>query len=333
MADDRYNWLDNDAAERLLRGEPVGTTAHGAQELARLLDDAAPAGPGTGPLPGEEAAVAAFRRARPAAPPRPAARAGLARPFRRGFAVALAACALGGVAVAAGTGVLPSPFRPGPDPASGVSTDVSPGTLESPDPGTTAPGSPGPTAGQKPTDDPTTSPTPDASHSTTAPPSAGATRGPGRGVPGVPGNGKNGSAERRAVVLALCRDYEAGRRGDMDRETLQRLERAAGGPAKVHAFCRRYLQQQGNGDGGGNGKGDGGNGGGGDGNADGGGTGAGQGGGHGGDEDGDGQPSTAPEPSTPGAPPPAPGSPEPSASDTAVPTPSTSANATAPASV
>ncbi|TSB23206.1 hypothetical protein FNJ62_15510, partial [Streptomyces benahoarensis] len=121
MADDRYNWLDNDAAERLLRGEPVGTTAHGAQELARLLDDAAPAGPGPAPLPGEEAAVAAFRRAHHAVP----ARAGLARPVRRGFVVALAACALGGVAVAAGTGVLHSPFRPGPAPPPSISTDVS----------------------------------------------------------------------------------------------------------------------------------------------------------------------------------------------------------------
>ncbi|MFF9477793.1 hypothetical protein [Streptomyces sp. NPDC014733] len=328
MADDRYNWLDNDAAERLLRGEPVGTTAHGAQELARLLDGAASAGPDAGPLPGEEAAVAAFRRAHPAEPSRPAARAGLARPFRRGLAVALAACALGGVAVAAGTGVLPSPFRPGPDPASSVSTDVSPGTLESPDPGTTLPGSPDATAGERPTGDATESPTPDASHGTTTPPPSATTGSPGRGAPGVPGNGKNGSAEPRAVVLALCRDYEAGKRGDMDRETLQRLERAAGGPARIHAFCRRYLQQQGSGGGSGGGQGSGG--GGGNGNGD-GGAGSGQGGGHGGDEEGDGQPSTAPEPSAPGAPDPVPSSPEPS--DTVTVTPSTGGNGTAPASV
>ncbi|MEU3709223.1 hypothetical protein [Streptomyces catenulae] len=334
MADDRYNWLDNDAAERLLRGEPVGTTADGARELALLLEGAAPAEPAAGPLPGEESAVAAFRRAHPAAPSRPVARAGLARPFRRGFAVALAACALGGVAVAAGTGVLPSPFRPGPDPASSVSTDVSPGTLETPDPGTTAPGSPDATAGERPTDDATVSPTPDASHTTTTPPPSATTRAPGRGVPGVPGNGngKNGSADRREVVLALCRDYEAGKRGDMDRDTLQRLERAAGGPAKIHAFCRRYLQQQGNGNGngGGDGKGDGGGNGDGNGNGD-GGAGGGQGGGHGGDDDGDGQPSTAPEPPESGDPDPVPTSPEPS--DTVTPTPTTSTDDTAPAPV
>ncbi|WP_399086838.1 hypothetical protein ACGH2B_09155 [Streptomyces sp. BBFR2] len=321
MADDRYNWLDNDAAERLLRGEPVGTTAPGAPELARLLADAAPAGPGAAPLPGEEAALAAFRRARNDVPARPGARApsrgraGIARPFRRGFVVALAACALGGVAVAAGTGVLPSPFRPGPAPATSVSTDATPGALESPDAsGTTAPGTPDATAGERPTGPATVSPTPGSSHGATVPPSSGASRSPGRAVPG---DGENGSAERRAVVLALCRDYEAGKRGAMDRETVQRLERAAGGPAKIHAFCRRYLQQQGNGDGsdGGDGSGTGGengHGGGGGGNA-----GGGQGGGKGGgDEDDDGQPPTAP-----GDPDPAPSSPAPDVPDPA-PTPS-----------
>ncbi|UTH94984.1 Aminodeoxyfutalosine deaminase [Streptomyces rimosus subsp. rimosus] len=67
MADDRYNWLDEEAAERLLRGEPAGSPdGVGAAELTALLNTAAAAGRSTAPdeaLPGEEAAVAAFRQA------------------------------------------------------------------------------------------------------------------------------------------------------------------------------------------------------------------------------------------------------------------------------
>ncbi|MCB5168615.1 hypothetical protein LG634_27815 [Streptomyces bambusae] len=95
MADDRYEWLDGAAAEKLLRGEPVDPVAPGAgrhgQDIpqpgaedaahaARVRDDAArlaraleslvpPCPPaGSGELPGEAAAVAAFRAAHAAAP-------------------------------------------------------------------------------------------------------------------------------------------------------------------------------------------------------------------------------------------------------------------------
>ncbi|MFD5735027.1 hypothetical protein ACFWIY_19680, partial [Streptomyces sioyaensis] len=78
MADDRYNWLDKDTAERLLRGEPVGARHRdGARELEQLLQAAAAVGakvPETVELPGEEAAMAAFRRTADrggAAPPPP----------------------------------------------------------------------------------------------------------------------------------------------------------------------------------------------------------------------------------------------------------------------
>ncbi|MET8508875.1 extensin, partial [Streptomyces sp. NPDC004787] len=69
---DEYQWLDQEAAERLLRGEPVdpvGTPARAQAELlARALDSARTpaAGPLAGPdgeLPGEAAALAAFRKA------------------------------------------------------------------------------------------------------------------------------------------------------------------------------------------------------------------------------------------------------------------------------
>lgn len=156
MADEQYEWLDKDAAEKLLRGEPVvplGDQARGdALRLAEALGAAraarrAPAGE----LPGEDAVLTAFRQATrsgrdrlagrsagpalpgqpgtlhsvhigaaPAAPPR---RPRWSRPVRFGLAVSLAGCALGGVAVAAGTGVLPGPFggQDSPAPASSVS--------------------------------------------------------------------------------------------------------------------------------------------------------------------------------------------------------------------
>ncbi|RXS59578.1 hypothetical protein EST54_29625, partial [Streptomyces sioyaensis] len=158
MADDRYNWLDKDTAERMLRGEPVGARhGDGARELEQLLQAAAAVGakvPETVEMPGEEAAMAAFRRTAgrgSAAHTRSrgadeafgggrgtavAERTRFGRPVRRGFAVALAACAIGGVAVAAGTGVLPSPFRGGePAPASSVSGAETPGPLDTPEPG------------------------------------------------------------------------------------------------------------------------------------------------------------------------------------------------------
>ncbi|MFV2121222.1 hypothetical protein ACE14D_23410, partial [Streptomyces sp. Act-28] len=71
MADERYEWLDQEAAERLLRGEPVDAdddyTRWQAERLAEALDSARAATLTTGPsgeLPGEEAALTAFRAAR-----------------------------------------------------------------------------------------------------------------------------------------------------------------------------------------------------------------------------------------------------------------------------
>ncbi|MDV9193345.1 hypothetical protein R6L23_34925, partial [Streptomyces sp. SR27] len=44
MADERYQWLDQEAAERLLRGEPVDTVddraRRQAERLAKALDTA-----------------------------------------------------------------------------------------------------------------------------------------------------------------------------------------------------------------------------------------------------------------------------------------------------
>ncbi|MGW6396960.1 hypothetical protein [Streptomyces sp. NPDC055134] len=187
MADEHNKWLDRDAAERLLRGEPLeavdAATRARAARLAETLDALAVTRVDRGELPGEAAALAAFRKAResgaeePGAAPLKArharprgalapvssllvpvgdendanANAGIGghagsdvgsvrlarpdarpvrwgRPVRFGMAAALAGCMIGGVAVAAGTGVLPSPFggRGEPGPAASVSAAASP---------------------------------------------------------------------------------------------------------------------------------------------------------------------------------------------------------------
>ncbi|MFG2290097.1 hypothetical protein ACGFOU_28975 [Streptomyces sp. NPDC048595] len=267
MADDRYNWLDKDAAEHLLRGEPVGARhGDGAHELEQLLQAAAAIGAktsGTAPLPGEEAAVTAFRQAagagsrgrgaagrtavRGARATGAAERPWVVRPFRRGFVVALAACAIGGVAVAAGTGVLHSPFRGSddPEPASTVSSAETPGPFDTREPGAQTDGTtertPDPSSGGK-TAGPDGDPTPGSSHGATPGPGKGTPGGHGR-KPGDDGNGGSGNGGKKKLLLSLCRDYESGQNRQMDRETVQRLESKAGGPEKVHAFCRAYLDR------------------------------------------------------------------------------------------
>ncbi|MFI2240047.1 hypothetical protein [Streptomyces chrestomyceticus] len=271
MADDRYNWLDEEAAERLLRGEPAGSPAGtGAAELTALLNAAAAAGrdPGQGaPLPGEEAAVAAFREARGA---RGQASAGITdggaageavrirrrfgRPLRRGFMVALAGCALGGVAVAAGAGVLPTPFHSGtgPAPATSVSAAESAGPPATDDTGTATDGT---TRMPDPTSPGTDRPEPLISDGGKDNRTGGSqSPAPGQSTPGQDPTGGSGdgdsrsdppgrpdSKEKNRLGVTFCRTYESGRRSVLGQDTLRRLERAAGGPDKVHAFCRQYL--------------------------------------------------------------------------------------------
>ncbi|MET7286015.1 hypothetical protein [Streptomyces sp. NPDC005573] len=72
MADEHDKWLNRETAERLLSGESLEAVAPAARDragrLAALLGTlAAEAAPSDGELPGEEGAVAAFRKAREAA--------------------------------------------------------------------------------------------------------------------------------------------------------------------------------------------------------------------------------------------------------------------------
>ncbi|MFE2260205.1 hypothetical protein [Streptomyces griseosporeus] len=247
-------WLDRDTAERLLRGEPLDHLAPPARDRAEQLADAlgalaAAAEPNGTALPGEDAALAAFRAARaeyahqgagrPAREQHPADaglvrigpasaapdRARRFRPARLALAAALTAGLFGGVAVAAGTGALPSPFDgpAAPGPAASVSADATPGRpLASPSPGGTA--------------------TPDGdAHATTGPggtrdTAGGATTGPrdpagsGRPQPGWPG------------AARACRDLHSGH--PLDDARRHALEGAAGGSARVWTYCKGVLARE-----------------------------------------------------------------------------------------
>lgn len=255
MVDDRYGWLDEETAEQLLRGLPVDARCDGQEarlgEALRTLRPTAPAAEG-GELAGEAAAMEAFRAGRPAAagakplPPtllgrvsavcRPPVRSA-GRPLRAGLAVALAGFALGGVAVAAGAGVLPTPFHEGP---TGPAVSVSP--MNSPSPGDAGgtDGSskrPGASAGTTPGGSPDAAP----------------------GATPTPDGGRHGSDERRhrnghdgrrhhsgghgpqlsevdqeALVDTLCSAYTHDELNVVERG---RLERAAGGEEAVRTFC------------------------------------------------------------------------------------------------
>ncbi|MER6124420.1 hypothetical protein ABT173_17550 [Streptomyces sp. NPDC001795] len=264
MADEQYKWLNGDAMERLLRGEPLDAvdddTRAQAARLAEALAALAVTPPPTSEeLPGEAAAVAAFRAARSgpdgagAALGRPArahfasADAGVVhlgrtvaserrtrwgRPVRFGLAAVMAAGMIGGVAMAAGTGVLPTPFHDHPGPAASVSAAVTPPQpLISPTPG-------GPETGGS------TSPT--TGGTTGAPAQSGSSRdeaGDGSAATGRPGDTGN-RAEGRSrewwtAVRSSCRDMTGGR--ELGTERLRALEDAAGGSGRVKKFCKGVL--------------------------------------------------------------------------------------------
>ncbi|MBQ0986127.1 hypothetical protein KBZ10_16720 [Streptomyces sp. F63] len=273
MADDRYSWLDEDAAERLLRGEPLdvpdagagdGRAAERARRLSAALScvadpDRLPAGTDPeGAYLGETVVLAAFRETaagtRGTGPgargrglfrtPRTTAgegrRSALGRPLRAGIAAALAGCALGGVAVAAGAGVLPTPFSHSVEPGPGSSA---PGTVSAPP----APGhGAGGTGGESPGDGHG-----NGKHGEESPDTGGhgGTKGRG-GDRDEPAGGRNGTAgavpvppgfgdaRTRGAAIALCREYTAG---TLDGRTRERLEAAVGGPAEVDGYCGRLL--------------------------------------------------------------------------------------------
>ncbi|MGP9019026.1 hypothetical protein ACT1U9_11505 [Streptomyces sp. BR1] len=260
MADERHEWLDEDAAERLLRGEPVVPVDDHAREQAERLSavlraiahpETAPASPAR-ELPGEAAALAAFRQARAqsaAAPTaavadsvvrvgrssgksREPARGRRLRPVRFGLAAALAGCALGGVAVAAGTGVLPGLGTADPEPVSSVSGAATPGPISSDSPASTGqsrtPKSPSPS--RTPSGGPG-SPSASASGGTDSHPSA---------TPDPATKGDVPAADWAAKTVEACRDYRSDR---LDQTRRHWLENAAQGAANVKRLCDRVIDE------------------------------------------------------------------------------------------
>ncbi|MCK2143244.1 MULTISPECIES: hypothetical protein [unclassified Streptomyces] len=251
MADEHHGWPTEDATERLLRGEHSGPAdappdpPEAAALRAAFATLTAP-GPAEQAAAREEEAVAAFRTAhrrtgagvvrlgRPAPAP---SRWG--RPVRFGLAVALGGFMIGGVAMAAGAGVLPSPFRgtENPAPAASVSADSSsPEVLVSPEPDPSEPASPTPPDSPSPPASSPGEPTPEEDE--TDPPRSGTPTPERSPHPGrTPSRGGGWDWEERTETA--CRAYEDG---TMDAEHRRRLERLAkGGPGAIERFCRGVL--------------------------------------------------------------------------------------------
>ncbi|MFD7387312.1 hypothetical protein ACFV46_02470 [Streptomyces sp. NPDC059852] len=256
MADELNRWLDRETAERLLRGEPLEAVDPAdrdqAERLAKTLEalTAEPA-PTCEELPGEAAALAAFRAARAgrdttAATPgifggQAAGDVGLVclggpgdrhrrprwgRPVRLALAAALAVGMVGGVAVAAGTGVLPTPFDD--EPARPAATVPAPPATEqplvSPSPGQDTPEGTGP-GGSVASADPGA--TEDPKHSGPEDDKAG-------------GDGRHGSGGWWRAVVSSCRDIRDGKA--LSGERRRALTGAAGGRDRVRTYCEKVLR-------------------------------------------------------------------------------------------
>ncbi|UZI29181.1 hypothetical protein [Streptomyces sp. VB1] len=317
MADEHYEWLDKDAAERLLRGEPVVPVGDEARTDAFRLAEAlgaARAGsrsPADG-LPGEDAVLAAFRQAghgngvdrlagpsaavpgRPgvlravhigSAPDAPARRPRWRRPVHFGLVASLAGCALGGVAVAAGTGVFTGTFggQSSPAPATSVSAAATPGPLisggDADDPSSPA-HPPPPDASEKPSP-PATLESDGPEHPDGA--RTGDTgREPDEDRPGSPdkpgGDGREetagGGADQEEKPGGPGDDAESGnwheqsakackafRDGSLDDRSRRQLIRLAKGEKNLERFCDRLLDESGGSGGSGGNGGNGGSGG------------------------------------------------------------------------
>ncbi|MET7974553.1 hypothetical protein ABZW44_16060 [Streptomyces mirabilis] len=272
MADEQDKWLDRDAAERLLRGEPLEAVDADTQGRAKRLADVLGAlahepAPTSAELPGEAAALAAFQQARAGRNGEVAQRGGRVRaraaahsadsdlirlgrpapaprgprwgrPVRLGIVAALAAGMIGGVAVAAGTGVLPTPFRDdSPHPAATISAAQTPRQpFLTPSPGASK------TDGSE---------VPVPAATTSAPTGAGApgddeAQGPGApsGQPDSSDAGRSARArEWWAKTRANCRDVLDGKTLESGRRRV--LVDAAGGVRRVTKYCKGILGRTG----------------------------------------------------------------------------------------
>lgn len=306
MADERNRWLDKAAAEKLLRGEPVEPVGPAADQRARTeavrLRAALDAlGAVTEPLPvelpGEAAAVAAFRTARGAARPSavsevsdvsaepvvdlgrmipaPVSAGRRERTVSFGLAAALASVAVGGLAAAAGAGLLDRARHDSAGPAPAMSVSAGEGSAQGIGSGApTARPLPTPTPlpnGSNATVLPDTARTPDAD--LTAPgsgagagTSSGATASGGAGKDAQDGRSGTGGrdvdrdtfgggdtdkdgTDRRELLLKaadLCEQFKSGRINDDRREW---LSRQANGITRIPAYCKSLREDEGSGGG------------------------------------------------------------------------------------
>ncbi|MFH9354461.1 hypothetical protein [Kitasatospora sp. NPDC017646] len=243
MSTNRSRRIDRDAAEQLLGGAVGGPSAgqdasltgpDGPGQLARVL--AAAAAPATAAeLAGEEAALAAFREASLTPDPlvtpvrrRSMATAALARAFStKAAAAVLGATALCGVAVAAGTGNLPSALGGGP--TEPEHTLAAPGSPTSSTHGTT--GGPG-TASPSGSTRPSTGAQADPPHGV-APPAATS----------APPGGHGDHASPPPALVPLCQSFtDRTNKGERPRQLaadpfFAPLIAAVGGADGVPDFC------------------------------------------------------------------------------------------------
>ncbi|WP_051741691.1 hypothetical protein [Streptomyces xylophagus] len=251
-------WLDRETAELLLRGGSLEAVDPAVRDQAERLAKTLGAlsvehPPGGAELPGEEAALAAFRAARTGngveraalgrrgrvqssdaglvrigRPVPTAAGSRWGRPVRVGLTAVVAAGMLGGVAVAAATGVLPTPFLDDPTPAASISAAATPDRpLISPSPSGTG-GSGTPTAGGGSGD------------------SSGEAVGSGSGPTSSADAGDDKSVGSRGWwkgVTSSCRAVRDGKPLDSGRE--RTLEGVAGGTSHVWTYCKGLLQRGG----------------------------------------------------------------------------------------
>ncbi|WP_328632563.1 hypothetical protein [Streptomyces sp. NBC_00356] len=281
MADEHDKWLNRDAADRLLRGEAPAVSGDDALRADRLTAALyalaeVPAGP-EGELPGEDAALKAFRETRAVAAVNGAvngavnspARAGRARrstrsarpapktsdrrsfwgrPARLGAVAAFAVCMVGGVAVAAGTGVLPSPFRESDDPApaSSVSAAASPDRpLASSSAGVTEDGHavPSPTKPSGASGSGSASGSPSHRHGAGEPREGRPPQGRG---PGPNATGPEGARVQARKLVDTCRKYRGGESGSADVRRLEASAKALGQDTRsLDRFCDRVLARAG----------------------------------------------------------------------------------------
>ncbi|MEU2597464.1 hypothetical protein ABZ669_09445 [Streptomyces hirsutus] len=285
MADEQYRWLNRETAERLLNGESPEAVGPADRDQAERLSSAlgalsAPPPPAGGELPGEAAALAAFRKVReertgraagavsavPVAPRAGAAqgtdvglvrigapsadRSGTgraprwARPVRFGLAAALTVGMVGGAAVLAGIGVLPTPSGASGPAATATATATATGPPERPLPPhpseKDAPGgvAPGEEQGE---------PSGDADGDTGRQdgPGTGADEGGGLAETGVKTGDLGAGNGRGKRIASACRALRDGRKLPGNRRRL--LEGAAGGSARVGPYCENVLAHHGTG--------------------------------------------------------------------------------------